>query len=58
MFVVVAVVVVVVAAAVVAAVVVVCLLRLFAEAVSSNKRVHYDDDMVRGKHLYYHYKLL
>jgi hypothetical protein len=57
MFVVVAVVVVVVAAAVVAAVVV-CLLRLFAEAVSSNKRVHYDDDMVRGKHLYYHYKLL
>ena len=57
---VVAVVVVVVAAAVVAAavVVVVCLLRLFAEAVSSNKRVHYDDDMVRGKHLYYHYKLL
>ncbi len=54
---VVAVVVVVAAAAVVAAVVV-CLLRLFAEAVSSNKRVHYDDDMVRGKHLYYHYKLL
>ncbi len=53
---VVAVVVVVAAAAVVA--VVVCLLRLFAEAVSSNKRVHYDDDMVRGKHLYYHYKLL
>ena len=48
----------VVSVAAAAAVDAVCLCRLFDEPVSSNKRVHYDIDVVRGKHMYYHCILL